>query len=120
MHKPFQSGVSVSYHPLALPDINLPGPQSQSFGAGGGGLTFLGQVPQAEVPNGGGLNSLLLREGLCDCDIPPACGSPHWGWGGVLERLHLCLSYPSGWAFWGSFVMEELFSRSFLRKLFYV
>ena len=62
MHKPFQSGVSVSYHPLALPDINLPGPQSQSFGAGGG-LTFLGQVPQAEVPKGGGAELFASQRG---------------------------------------------------------
>lgn len=47
-------------------------------------------LPGVEPQGMESLNPLLFRENLCICDIPPTCGSLHWGFGSWPD----CISAP--------------------------
>ena len=73
LYTPFKSGDSISHSPLGLPKSKPQWPPKPKFQ----GLVqnrSLGSPMWASDPS-------LLEENLCNCNHPPVCGSPTWGYG---------------------------------------
>ena len=81
----FESRVSISYSPLALPKVSLTGHYSQTSGE----LVFPKQDPQVGDPSVGLGPPRSFGENFCNCNNPPIRGSLTWEY-----RSYLCMPLP--------------------------